>query len=394
MQLPILCSVVESKSKLGTFGSLMLLLRKSLTCDYVEDNNRIIIVDHKGFRYISCKRNNIVSLILKNLSVDGIAKDQLLYILEENGYNKSKSENIIKQMLSLGIIVKDYFPNDIASKSKQPKIKELSYSNRYGLEIAALKAYETKEFSRFDIFDLIQSASVTIIGAGGIGSNLAVMLAAFGIGRLKLVDGDTVEESNLIRQIFYKQSDCGSTKKVFALKRFIQEFNPNVKVDCIDSYIKNGRDANLILNGSDLVVQTADKPKGKIDYIINSACVKKRIPVLYTHNQSIGPFYVPEKSICYKCFAIQVNEETSGMFDRIVKCIPAEADSVYPAMVTGPWIFSYYIFNEILRFLLPGRSPHSLNGLLLYKNGEEIKKTYSKLYNCKKCAYYRDPKNE
>ena len=82
------------------------------------------------------------------------------------------------------------------------------------------------------------------------------------------------------------------------------------------------------------------------------------------------------------------------MFDRIVNCIPAEADSIYPAMVTGPWIFSYYIFNEILRFLLPGRSPHSLNGLLLYKNGEEIKKTYSKLYNCKKCSYYRDLKNE
>ena len=88
MQLPILCSVVESKSKLDAFGSLMLLLRKSLTCDYVEDNNRIIIVDHKGFRYISCKRSNIVSLILKNLRADGIAKDQLLYILEENGYNK------------------------------------------------------------------------------------------------------------------------------------------------------------------------------------------------------------------------------------------------------------------------------------------------------------------
>src|SRR6188508_995450 len=81
----------------------------------------------------------------------------------------------------------------------------------------------------------LKAASVLCIGAGGLGSPIALYLAAAGVGRLGLVDGDTVDFSNLQRQILHGTKDVGR-KKLNSARDRIRDVNPNVQVDLYDAY--------------------------------------------------------------------------------------------------------------------------------------------------------------
>ena len=79
----------------------------------------------------------------------------------------------------------------------------------------------------------LKAASILCIGTGGLGSPIALYLAAAGIGRLGIVDGDTVDFSNLQRQILHGTRDVGR-KKLNSARDRIREVNPNVQVDLYD----------------------------------------------------------------------------------------------------------------------------------------------------------------
>src|SRR5882672_736092 len=81
----------------------------------------------------------------------------------------------------------------------------------------------------------LKAASILCIGAGGLGSPIALYLAAAGIGRMGLVDGDTVDFSNLQRQILHGTKDVGR-KKLNSARDRIREVNPNVQVDLYDTF--------------------------------------------------------------------------------------------------------------------------------------------------------------
>ena len=81
----------------------------------------------------------------------------------------------------------------------------------------------------------LKAASVLCIGAGGLGSPIALYLAAAGIGRMGLVDGDMVDFSNLQRQILHGTKDVGR-KKLNSARDRIREVNPNVQVDLHDTF--------------------------------------------------------------------------------------------------------------------------------------------------------------
>ncbi|KRN82652.1 HesA/MoeB/ThiF family protein [Pediococcus ethanolidurans] len=82
----------------------------------------------------------------------------------------------------------------------------------------------------------IHNMKICIIGAGAVGSLVAVMTVTSGVGRIRLVDGDVVEESNLTRQIFYQEEDINKEFKVNLMKRFISEINLNVNFEPVTKY--------------------------------------------------------------------------------------------------------------------------------------------------------------
>ena len=111
-----------------------------------------------------------------------------------------------------------------------------------------------------DIAKKLKKAKVCILGLGGLGSNVAVLLARSGIGYLKLIDFDVVEASNLNRQQ-YRISHIG-IKKIEAIKTIIKEINPFVEIDTFD--IKVDRENILsVVEDIEIVVEAFDRAETK-----------------------------------------------------------------------------------------------------------------------------------
>lgn len=102
----------------------------------------------------------------------------------------------------------------------------------------------------------LKAASVLCIGTGGLGSPIALYLAAAGVGRLGLVDGDTVDFSNLQRQILHGTKDVGR-KKLNSARDRIREVNPNVQVDLYDAFFA-AANARQIAEPYDVIIDGTD----------------------------------------------------------------------------------------------------------------------------------------
>ena len=143
------------------------------------------------------------------------------------------------------------------------------------------------------------SAKVLIIGAGGLGSPAALYLAAAGVGTLGIVDDDTVELSNLQRQIIHATADVGLAKVKSAQEKIVG-LNPDVTVN---TYQERVTDANIaaLMQDYDFIVEGTDNFPSK--FLINDACVFLQKPfsqagILRFHGQVMT--HVPG-SACYRC---------------------------------------------------------------------------------------------
>lgn len=123
-------------------------------------------------------------------------------------------------------------------------------------ELAAMLAARHTPY----VYDKVRQGRVAIAGLGGIGSNVAAMLARTGVGHLLLVDFDVVEPSNLNRQCYFV-SHLG-LPKVEAMERQIRQINPFISVECRCVKVDESNVEELF-NGYDVVCEAFDDPKSK-----------------------------------------------------------------------------------------------------------------------------------
>ena len=123
----------------------------------------------------------------------------------------------------------------------------------------------------------LNNASVLLIGAGGLGSPAALYLAAAGVGRLGLVDNDTVDISNLQRQILHATGDVGKAK-VASAKNSLNALDPNIKVEVIPERL-NPTNVLTIMEGWDIVIDGTDNLPTR--YLIDDACALLGTPWVY-----------------------------------------------------------------------------------------------------------------
>ena len=124
----------------------------------------------------------------------------------------------------------------------------------------------------------VSTASVLVVGAGGIGSTVILYLAGAGIGKLGIVDFDIVEESNLHRQIIH--STCGSkvgSLKAESARDRVLSLNPNVDCIVIPDRVTMENSSDII-EPYDIVVDATDN--SSVRYALNKACVNQRKPLV------------------------------------------------------------------------------------------------------------------
>lgn len=123
----------------------------------------------------------------------------------------------------------------------------------------------------------LKASAVLLIGAGGLGSPLALYLAAAGVGRIGLVDYDVVDISNLQRQIIHGQSSLGMPKIESATRRIL-DINPGVQVDKYEVPLTSDN-ALDIFAPYDVIIDGTDNFPTR--YLVNDACVKLGKPLVY-----------------------------------------------------------------------------------------------------------------
>ena len=157
-------------------------------------------------------------------------------------------------------------------------------------------------------------SKVLLIGAGGLGSPAAFYLAAAGIGTIGLMDGDTVDLSNLQRQILHTTASVGANKTASARER-LKALDPAIRIEPY-SFRLTDDNAHEILAGYDFVIDATDNFDSK--FLIARACHDAKKPWSHT---GISDFYgqtmtiIPGKTACFHCL-FDENEMTADEAPR------------------------------------------------------------------------------
>ena len=163
----------------------------------------------------------------------------------------------------------------------------------------------------------LQNAHVLIMGMGGLGSPAALYLAASGIGTLTLVDFDTVENSNLQRQIVHNSSSIGENK-VDSAKKNLLALNPETSIHCINKQLTLDELESLITDVS-CVIDATDNFETR--FLINRACVSQKIALISAaaiqYEGQISVFDLRDNnSACYACLYAEGGEENTNCSDN------------------------------------------------------------------------------
>lgn len=149
-------------------------------------------------------------------------------------------------------------------------------------------------------FERLRKARVAVVGLGATGSLVADLLARAGIGFLRVIDGDTVDVTNLHRQILYSPADVGSSKAEAAARKLL-ESNPDVKIESRSEYLRE--DSANLLSNVDLIIDGTDSFYSR--RIINGFSLRSRIPWIFM--ASVGTVaqvkaVIPGRTSCLDCF--------------------------------------------------------------------------------------------
>lgn len=146
----------------------------------------------------------------------------------------------------------------------------------------------------------LRTAAVLVVGLGGLGSPAALYLAAAGVGRLGLCDGDRVDLSNLQRQVIHFTADLDRPKVASAAEK-LRALNPGVDLVCHPEPLTAAGAADLIAP-YDLVVAAVDNPAAR--YAVNDACVALGKPLVeagIVGFQGVLMTVLPGRGPCYRC---------------------------------------------------------------------------------------------
>ena len=138
-------------------------------------------------------------------------------------------------------------------------MNELRYQNHLSLE-----SFDQETQER------IEQSTITIFGIGGLGSVCSLYLTNAGVGKMNLVDYDTVDETNLPRQVIYKPNQIGMNKAT-AAKTTLSDFNPDIDISAYDERLMGDALQNIV-NESDLIIDATDNLSSRLQ--INKASHK------------------------------------------------------------------------------------------------------------------------
>jgi molybdopterin/thiamine biosynthesis adenylyltransferase len=182
----------------------------------------------------------------------------------------------------------------------------------------------------------LSSSSVVVTGAGGVKSTLLLTLAAVGIGRIRIIDHDRVELSNLNRQVLYTTADIGRPKAAAAADR-LTALNPEIAVEAIVDRVTPDNFAELI-GGCDLALEGGESAEARKEF--NRSALRHRVIFLHAsaqYNYAYIYFVMPGTTPCFEC---------------LFSDLPRSHKGAVPVLPTATHMAGAMAASDVLNFLL------------------------------------------
>jgi molybdopterin/thiamine biosynthesis adenylyltransferase len=190
---------------------------------------------------------------------------------------------------------------------------------RWERNINFFGSYASMRQNKHELQARLRDCRITLIGLGGLGSNLLLNLAAMGVGQVRAVETDRVELSNLNRQFLYRDADVGREKLALAVER-VREFNPRIDIEPVSLRIGATEDVLAVAEGADFLISVADRPKTEIMHWVNAGCVQAGVPFVSGGLDTQRAIYytiVPGSTGCVECWRLTLeNDATSVALHR------------------------------------------------------------------------------
>ena len=216
----------------------------------------------------------------------------------------------------------------------------------------------------------LRNSKVCVVGVGGIGNPVITQLNAMGVGKIRIVDRDVIEISNLHRQHLYTEQDIGKVKVEAAIEH-LKRRNTDVEIEALPISVTPYTAENII-KGFDVVIDALDSIDAR--YALNDACIKQHIPLIYAG--ALGMLgsvctILPQESACLRCIFPALSE------DDMPTC---STEGVHPSIL---YLVGGIQVSEAVKILL-GQKP-SLVNTLLYIDLNELSFERIKMFRHDEC---------
>ena len=225
----------------------------------------------------------------------------------------------------------------------------------------------------------LRNAKVCIVGVGGLGNPITTRLTAMGVGKIRIVDRDVIEFSNLHRQTLFDESDVGEIKVEAAAKK-LKKLNSTVNIEALAVSV-NDYNASEIVEGCDIVIDALDSVNAR--YALNKACIKNNIP--FVTGAAVGVSgqvftILPKETACYHCMFPALDEDTMPT---------CSIEGVHPSILS---IVGGIEVAEAVKILI-GKKP-SLSNKILHIDLENLDFSSTRTFRAEECPACGSGKQE
>lgn len=236
----------------------------------------------------------------------------------------------------------------------------------------------------------LERSTVVVLGCGGLGTWALGGLASAGVGRFVLVDHDTVELSNLNRQILYGVDDIGAAK-VDRAAAWLARFDPRVGVSTHRLRVSGPDRLRPLVQGATALVLAADWPPYALGRWVDEACRDARVPYVTAAQVppvlKVGPAYVPGRTACFAC----QERQTADAFPLYAELAEHRRRDPAPATTLGPAsaVVGAMIAMEVMHLCL-GWTPLATEGrawILDMRTLETRWEVIERLGDCPACQH-------
>jgi molybdopterin-synthase adenylyltransferase len=254
-------------------------------------------------------------------------------------------DEVLGQLWDLGVLEDASRDSDCGLRPEE--------RTRYDRQLVYLGELSPPGVHREQLQARLATARVTVVGLGGLGCWTAYALACAGIGELVVVDGDSVEPTNLNRQVLYTPADVG-LPKAHVGARTLRSFNPLIAIDPVARRLEGEAEVAAVAQASQAIVELADWPVGKLSTWVAGAAGRLGVPHLQASQDPplvrVGPTFVPGVTGCAECLAA-TQRERYPLYDEMTAFRAARAEE---SATFGPAcaIVGGLIANEVVNLVL------------------------------------------